>query len=417
MTARKLTALQVKGAKPKEFDEKAYKLFDGQGLYLLVNPKTSRNPKGSKYWRFKYRFHNREKSLSFGVYPEVSLADARGKLEKARKLLQKDPPVDPSAKRKSERRADRLALGNTFKGIAEDWLAAGCPPNRKGPVSAVTVEQLRNRLEKYVYPWVGDLPIKHISKGDVRSLLTKITRRGKLETAHRVRSLMERIYDYAALDDLVDNNYPRVLKAVLSSPDKKGFAAETDPVKLGAILNAIDGYHGDPSTIYALKLLPYFFVRPKELRFANWSEFDLKVGRWNIPGEKMKMRRPHIVPISKQAKVILKELKRFTGSRDPDALLFPGLRSPKRPISDNTLNAALRRLGISQEQQTSHGFRHSASTILNELGHDRRVIDLQLAHKIQGVEGVYNRAELIKQRTELMQAWADHLDEFKGRAL
>lgn len=397
-----LNVYEVKNAAPRE---KPYKLFDSRGLYLLVNPN------GSRLWRYKYRFNGREKCLALGSFPDVRLSVARDKRDAARAMIVQKG-LDPSAQRKAEKIARKLANAGTFKAIGEEWLRAGCPGSRrsKGRPSNETLSQLRNRLEKYVYPSLGNRPIKDITLQDLRAVLTAIERRGRHETAHRVRSLCERIYRYAIFTERAEVNTAANLKGVLAPANCIGFAAITEPKQFGVLLNAIDQYDGQPGTMAALKLAPLVFVRPIELRAAQWSEFDLAAKRWSIPDLRMKEGRPHVVPLSNQAVRIISDLQKISG---PSSYLFPSLRSSSRPMSNNTLNAAMRRLGFTKDEMTVHGFRKSASTLLHELGFAPDLIETQLAHKRPGVAGIYNKSHLLKERKQMMQAWADFLDDLK----
>ena len=397
-----LTKSKIDAAKPRE---RPYKLFDGRGLYIIINPN------GRHWWRFKYRFDGLEKALALGVYPDVRLSAARKKRDDARRLIAEEG-IDPAAQRKAEKTARIIAQADTFKAVAEEWLDAGCPGSKrtKGRPSEETTRQLRLRLIKYVYPRIGHMPMVDITLADLRGVLTPIGKRGKHETAHRVRSLCERVYRYAIATERADRNIAADLKGTLAPAEAKGFAAITEAKPFGALLKAIDEYEGQPATMAALKLAPLVFVRPIELRAAEWGEFDLDAARWSIPDKRMKERLPHVVPLSKQTIAIIEDLKPITGG---GRYLFPSLRSPKRPISNNTLNAAMRRLGFSTEEMTAHGFRKSASTLLHEMGYSPDEIETQLAHKRPGVAGIYNKSHLLKQRTKMMQEWADYLDKLK----
>jgi integrase len=387
-----------------EAPDKPYKLPDERGLVLQVNPS------GRHYWRYRYKFEGVEKMLSLGVYPDVSLELARERRDEARAVLVADK-IDPSRKRQEDK-AERLrARAGTFKLVAEEWLDAGCPGSAtKGP-SKTTIDQLRRRLTNYLYHRIGHMPMVDIEIADMRAALLPITKKGRIETAHRVRALAERIWRYAIATERATRNIPADLRGTLPAlRDTGGFAAITNPKPFGELLAAIDTYEGYPSTMFALKLTPLVFVRPIELRAAEWSEFDLKAGRWSIPAERMKERRAHLVPLSRQVKKLIRELQPITGN---SRYLFPSVRSLRRPISDNTINAALRRMDYTSEQQTFHGFRKSASTLLHELGFEPHWIEAQLAHKIPGVAGKYNRAIYLPQRKTMMQKWADYLDELK----
>lgn len=394
MATNRLTAQQVKALKPRD---KPYKVADGEGLYLLINPG------GAKYWRLKYRYQGAEKVLALGVYDQVSLKKARKKRKDARELL--DDGIDPSADRKARRvKQDK----ETFGALAEEWLK-----KQKKALSPDTIEQLRRRLELYVFPHIKREPIEAIKASDMLRVLRKIEDRGLHETAHRVNSLCSRIFRYAvASPGPVDRDPTADLKGALASTKTTHFASITEPRRIGELLRVIDGYQGEPSVTAALKLAPLVFVRPGELRGAEWSEIDLKAAEWRIPAARMKMEREHVVPLSKQAVAVLKEIKPLT---DGGKLVFTSLRSRTRPLSDNTLNAALRRLGYTTDEMTAHGFRTMASTRLNEMGWDPDVIELQLAHKERNKSrGAYNRAERLKERRAMMQAWADYLDGLKA---
>ena len=397
-----LTKSKIDAAKPRE---RPYKLFDGRGLYIIINPN------GRHWWRFKYRFDGLEKALALGVYPDVRLSAARKKRDDARRLIAEEG-IDPAAQRKAAKTARIIAQADTFKAVAEEWLDAGCPGSKrtKGRPSEETTRQLRLRLIKYVYPRIGHMPMVDITLADLRGVLTPIGKRGKHETAHRVRSLCERVYRYAIATERADRNIAADLKGTLAPAEAKGFAAITEAKPFGALLKAIDEYEGQPATMAALKLAPLVFVRPIELRAAEWGEFDLDAARWSIPDKRMKERLPHVVPLSKQTIAIIEDLKPITGG---GRYLFPSLRFPKRPISNNTLNAAMRRLCFSTEEMTAHGFRKSASTLLHEMGYSPDEIETQLAHKRPGVAGIYNKSHLLKQRTKMMQEWADYLDKLK----
>ena len=398
-----LTIKAINALKPRE---KPYKVFDAKGLYLLVNKN------GSRYWRFKYRFDNKERVLALGVFPDTGLKAARKKRDDARRLLSEEG-IDPGAQRKADKIARKIAQAWSFKAVAEEWLEAGCPGSgrSKRPPSETTIRQLRQRLKKYVYPRIGHIPMVDIRLADLRGVITPISNSGKHETAHRIRSLCERIFGYAIATERADRNIATDIRfSIAPIPQSDGFAAILDPEKFGQLLQAIDIYDGQPTTMAALRLAPLVFVRPGELRAAEWSEFDLDTQTWSIPDSRMKEGRPHNVPLSKQAVKIIREIQPISGR---GKYLFPSIRSAKRPISDNTLNAALRRLGYSSDEHTTHGFRKSAATMLAELGYNKEWIETQLAHKRPGVEGIYNKSHLLTQRKKMMQQWADHLDNLK----
>ena len=387
-----LTVAQIRGLKPKD---KPYKKSDGRGLYIIVNPN------GSRWWRFKYQFGGREKLLSLGTFPDTSLKFARGKCDEMRKLLAGN--INPSTKRQAE----KIAQDDTFEAIAREWLKLTGNP-KSGSLMPGTVEQLRRRLEKYVFPSLGQQPIADIKPADLLKTLRRIESRGTHETAHRVRSLCGRIFRFAIATGRAERDVAADLQGARAPVKSQNFAAITEPKRIGELLRAIDGYQGQPVVMTALKLAPLLFVRPGELRAAVWAELDLDAAEWRIPAERTKMGKSHLVPLSNQSVALLKEIHASTGN---GTFVFPSLRSCERPISDNTLNAALRRLGYSQEEMTAHGFRTMASTRLNEMGYPPDVIELQLGHTERNkVRAAYNRAQRLTERCQMMQTWADYLD-------
>jgi integrase len=391
-----LTEISVRNAKP---DAKPRKLFDGGGLYLLLNPD------GSRWWRLKYRIENREKLLSLGVYPEITLKRAREKRDEARRLVADG--IDPSAQRK----ATRSAQADTLEVIAREFLELKRPA-----LASVTYLKRRYRFEAFVFPSLGKRPIRSITPPELLAVLKRVEAKGNHETAHRVRSETGQVFRYAIATGRADRDITADLRGALAPVVVTNHAAITDPVRIGELLRAIDGYRGQPATECALRLLPLVFTRTGELRLARWEEFDLdgKEPIWRIPAERMKSREPHLVPLSKQAVALLEALKPITG---PEGLVFPSIRSAARPISENTINAALRRLGYSGEEMTGHGFRSMASTCLNEQGFPPDVIELQLAHAERDeVRGAYNRAQRMAERRKMMQAWSNYLDGLKRGA-
>jgi integrase len=388
-----LTDAAIRGAKAKN---KPYKLFDERGLFLLVTPT------GSRLWRLKYYVSGREKLLSLGDYRDVPLKRAREKRDDARRLLADG--VDPSAQRKAE----QLASANTLRAIGDEWLAI-----QKKTLAPNTFEIAYGRLTNMLYPSLGNMPMTEIKAPDLLAVLRRIESRGTHETAHRVRALFGRVARYAIATGRAERDVSADLRGALVPVATRNFPAITEPRRIGELLRAIDGYRGHVPTEYALKLAPLLFVRPGELRGAKWKEFDLDAAEWRIPGDRMKMGREHIVPLSKQAVALLRGLQEFTGSGE---YVFPSLRAPSRPISDNTLNAALRRLGFAQDEMTAHGFRSMASTRLNEMGFAGDVIELQLAHAERDeVRGAYNRATRIGDRRVMMQEWSNYLDGLRER--
>ncbi len=387
-----LTESTIRAAKPQE---KAYKLFDEKGLFMLVTPP------GGRLWRFKFRYGGVEKLLAIGAYPEVPLKRARERRDDARRLLADG--IDPSAKRQAE----RAAQADTFKAIALEWLA-------KQKLADSTRDKAEWTFETLLFPYLGAKQITSITAPDVLVALRRIEAQGKHETAHRAKQRAGQVFRYAIATGRAEHDVTADLKGALAPVETQHFAAITEPQRVGELLRAIDGYVGQPGVASALKLAPLVFVRPGELRGAPWSEFDLDGAEWRIPGERMKMGELHIVPLSRQAIAILRELYPLTG---PDGYVFPSLRTRDRPISEVTLNAALRRLGYSSQDQTAHGFRTTASTLLNEQGWHPDLIELQLAHAERNkVRAAYNRAHRLDERRKMMQSWADYLDGLKAGA-
>ncbi|MCU7808554.1 MAG: tyrosine-type recombinase/integrase [Candidatus Thiodiazotropha sp. (ex Semelilucina semeliformis)] len=391
-----LTDTAVRNAKPKD---KAYKLFDGGGLFLLVNPK------GSRYWRLKYRFKGKEKLLALGVYPDISLKIARDRRDTAR--TQVALGIDPSEVRKATKAAQSDA--DSFEAVAREWWGQREPNWSKTHSSRILL-----RLNKDVFPWIGERPIGEITAPELLTVLRRIENRGAVETAHRIHQSCGQIFRYAVATGRAERDPSADLKGALPPTRQKHHASITEPVKIGELLRAIDGYEGSFVTRCALQLASLTFVRPGELRHAEWSEINLDKAEWRIPAEKMKMNAVHIVPLSTQAVAVLSEIKPLTGR---GKYVFPGVRSLRRPMSENTVNAALRRLGYTKDEMTGHGFRSMASTILNEQGWHRDAIERQLAHaERNSVRAAYNYAEHLPERVRMMQSWADYLDGTKKGA-
>ncbi|MCU7865515.1 MAG: tyrosine-type recombinase/integrase [Candidatus Thiodiazotropha sp. (ex Lucinoma borealis)] len=391
-----LTDTAVRNAKSKEKDRK---LFDGGGLFLLVKPN------GARYWRFKYRFHGREKLLALGVYPDVTLKSARDKRDDARKQIADG--IDPSEARKAEKAARNNE--NSFEAIAREWWR-----NRAWNWSESHSSRIMLRLENDVFPWIGTKSIGEITPAELLTVLRRVESRGSIETAHRIHQSCGQIFRYAVATLRAERDTSADLKGALPPVSKKHFASITDPKKIGELLRAMDGYQGAFITRCALQLAPLTFVRPGELRHAEWAEIDLDKAEWRIPADKMKMKTVHIVPLSTQAIAVLNEIKPLT---DSGQYVFPSVRSLKRPMSENTVNAALRRLGYTKKEMTGHGFRSMASTILNEQGWYKDAIERQLAHtEGNSVRAAYNYAEHLPERIKMMQWWADYLDGLKSGA-
>lgn len=398
-----LTNSKIKAVKadPVKYP-KGQKIADGGGLHLFVSPK------GAKVFRFRYRIHGREKLISLGAYPDVKLAEAREKRTEMRRLVAKG--IDPSEKRQAE----KAATANTFKAIAEEWLSAMGKARKDGraAMSASTIEKVRRRLELYIYPTLGNRPIATITAPDLLQALRRIEKLGKHDTAHRTKAAAGRVFRYAIATGRAERDVAADLKGALTPVRVKNLAAVTERKEIGALLRALDGYQGQPQVMAALRLAPYLFVRPGELRAAEWSEFDLNAAEWRIPAERMKMGERHIVPLASQAVAILEDLRGITGH---GRFVFPSLRGRDRYMSENTITAALRRLGYDGDTMTAHGFRSMASTQLNELGFHPDLIELQLAHKPRDqVRAAYNRAERLAERRAMMQSWAHFLDGLKA---
>jgi len=388
-----LTRLEIVNAKPRS---KPAKLFDGRGLYLEIAPS------GGRWWRFKYRFAGKEKRISLGIYPDVGLKDARERLDTARKLVAAG--IDPAEQRKAAKIvAETADLDNTFEPIAREWFKLN---ERKWVASHST--KIIERLERDVFPWIGGRQIADVTAPRLLSVLRRIESRGANDTAHRALQDCGRIFRYAIATSRADRDISVILRGALAPVLESHYPSIREPQRVGALIRAISGYHGSFVTQCALRLASLTFVRPGELRKAEWREVNLATAEWRIPRERMKMRHPHIVPLATQTLAVLRELEPLTGD---GRYLFPSERTRDRPMSDNTVNAALRRLGYPKEEMTGHGFRGIASTLLNEQGWNSDVIERQLAHSEQNkIRAAYNFAEYLPERRRLMQGWADHLD-------
>jgi integrase len=364
-------------------------------LFLFVTPS------GGKYWRFKYRFGGKEKKLAFGVYPEVSLAEAREKRDQARKMVAND--VDPGVVKQAARNAIVQAAENSFQLVALEWYA-----KFSTKWVASHGDRTLRRLEKNVFPWIGNRPVCEIKAPELLTVLRRIENRGAIETAHRIHQICGQVFRYAIATGKAERDVSSDLRGALPPTRKRHHATIVEPKKIAELLKAIQSYEGYFVTKCALQLAPLFFVRPGELRKAEWSEFNFETAEWRIPAEKMKMRATHIVPLSAQAILILRELETLTGNSQ---YVFPSIRTLRRPMSDNTVLGALRRLGYSKDEMTGHGFRSMASTLLNEQGWNRDAIERQLAHaERNNIRAAYNYAEYLPERRKMMQHWADYLD-------
>ena len=396
----KLSDATLRKVKPKDTPQK---LADGGGLFLFVSPG------GSKHWRMSYRFNGKEKVLSFGPYPLVTLREAREKRDEAKKLLLNG--VDPMAQ-KQEAKAIAVAAAKdereTFSFVAQEWFETY--HTRLSPKHA---KKLKDWLEKRLFPELGDIPVTKIEPQHLLDAVRPAERRGHIETAHKLMQLCGQVMRHAKITGRVKYDVASGLSEAMQKPKHKNFAAITEPKKIGQLLRDIDEYHEGYFAIrYCLKILPYVFTRPSELRLAEWKEFDFENALWKIPAARMKMRREHAVPLAAQVLSLFRELKRYSGGGD---FLFPSIRTKTDVISDAGPLAALRRLGYDQEQMTLHGFRAMASTNLNELGFRADVIEAQLAHKEpDSVRLAYNRAQYMDERRKMMQSYADYLDELRA---
>lgn len=395
-----LTDTAIKKAKPTE---KPYKLADGGGLCLLVSEK-------GKYWRFNYRFGGKFKTLALGIYPDVSLARAREKHAEARGQLADG--IDPGALRKATKARAAECAANSFEAVARSWFAKAYADK-----AASTREKTLTRLEQDVFPWIGSRPVSEIAAADVLDVIRRIEQRGALDIARRVFNYIGRTLRYADSHGMVarDVSASIDLSLVITQRETRHHAAITSPQGVGGLMRAIDGFTGGFVTLCALKFSALTFVRPGELRHAEWEEFDLDGATWSIPGRKMKMDNDHIVPLSAQAVAILRELHNITGR---GRYVFPSERGGSRPMSENTVNGALRRLGFTKDEMTAHGFRAVARTLLDEeLGFRPDFIEHQLAHAVKDPNGrAYNRTAHLGERRKMMQAWADYLDKLKAGA-
>ena len=398
-----LTQVAIRNAKP---GPKPQRLFDGGGLYVEVMPT------GRKYWRLKYRYAGKEKRLALGVFPEVGLADARARRDEAREKLRAGR--DPGAEKQAAKVRAVLNAATTFEAVAREWLET-----QRAKLAPSTFLKAEWTLAENVFPWMGALPVAGIEAPEVLATLRRIEARGANETAHRTRERIAQVFRYAIATGRAKHNPVGDLRGALAPVVRTSRAAITDPAKVGDLLRAIDGYTGQFVTRCALKLAPLLFVRPGELRAMEWGEIDLDGAEWRIPASKMKMREEHIVPLAPQAVEILRDLLPLTGPvpgrQGPRGrYVFPSLRTGTECMSENTVNAALRRLGYDKTTMTGHGFRAMASTRLNELGWSPDVIERQLAHAERNpVRAAYNRAKYMQERRQMMVAWADYLDNLR----
>jgi len=398
-----LTDIQARSALPRE---KQYRLADSAGMYLEVRPN------GGRYWRLKYRFAGREKTLTLGPYPTVSLKDARLRRDEARTKLSKG--IDPSAEKQATKRTLRLNAENSFEAVAREWWTSF-----SDSLSVSHAQRNLRRLEVHVFPYIGGQPIGTLEAPAVLDVLRKIQAKGSLETARRVRVLIGQVMRYAISTGRASRDIAADLRDALPAPKERHYAAPTNPKEVGALLRACDGYAGTPTVTAALRLAPLLFQRPGELRQAEWTEFDFDKAMWTIPAHRMKRRlagkehgSDHLVPLSRQAVEILREMHRLTGRW---RFVFPSHRGKERPMSDMALSAAFKRMGIDADTALPHGWRATARTLAVEvLGVAREVVEMQLSHTVRDSLGTaYNRTTWLDARRDLMQRWADYLDRLK----
>jgi integrase len=391
----KLTDTAIKKSKP---EARAFKMTDGGGLFLLVQPS------GSKYWRLAYRFEGKQKLLALGVYPDVPLVLARERREEARKLLAAG--VDPSENRKAAKAARLERAENNFEVITREWLASHM--KNKAPSHR---EKVIRRFELYIFPWLGGKPVADITARQVLEAVQRVEKQGKLETAHRALQVCGQVFRYAVQTGRAERDVTADLKGALPPSTAKHMATFTEPKDVAELLRAMDGFNGSFTVQCALKIAPMLFVRPGELRMARWADVNLDSGEWRFVVSKTKT--DHLVPLPKQAVALLRELHPFSGYGE---YVFQGGHDPKKAMSEAAINAALKRMGYDTKTQiTGHGFRAMARTILHErLSIDPHIIEHQLAHKVPDALGMaYNRTKFIEQRKAMMQAWADYLERLK----
>ena len=393
-----LTDTAIRSAKPST---KTQKLFDGGGLYLEVAPA------GGKWWRLKYRIAGKEKRISLGVYPAVGLKEARRRRDEAKEQIAAG--IDPSAARQAVKESIRAETANSFEAVAREWNALQSPK---------WVETHRRNiltyLEKDIFPPLGTLPVDGIKPPQLLDVLRRMEGRDAPNAAKKMRQTCGQIFRYAIATGRAEYDPAASLKDALTPRQVRNFASIKEPKAIGALLRDIEYYTGNVIVRAALRMAPYVFVRPGELRRAEWSEFDLDAAEWRIPAAKMKMREVHIVPLARQVLEVLRELHPFSGN---SVYLFPSMRANTAPISDMTLLAGLRRLGYGKDEMTVHGFRSMASTLLNEQGYNRDWIERQLAHgERNSIRAAYNYAEYLPERRRMMQEWADYLDGLRGQS-
>ena len=388
-----LTDTTLRNAKP---GEKQIKLFDGHGLFLLIAPS------GTKAWRLKYSFQGREKLISLGLYPTVSLKEARERAATARKDIENG--IDPSEKRKLE----KTACQNTFEAVALEWYE-----QNKHKWSENTAKSILHRMKRNLFPQIGSKPVHLVSAPELLALLRKIEARGVKDIPHIVRSISSSVFRYAIATGRAERDPAADLKGALAPRVRRNLPSQTTPEAVGHLMIAIDNYPGTFVVRSALQLMALTFCRTGELRNAEWREIDFEDGLWRIPAERMKMSRDHLIPLSRQSVAILRKLQAYSGK---DVYVFPNYKTEKRSMSKSALLGAIRRLGFENDEMCPHGFRSMASTMLNELGYNGDWRERQLAHVPRNIiRGIYNRAEYLPERRKMMQAWADYLDELRRK--
>jgi integrase len=391
-----LSATAVRNVRPST---KTVRLFDERGLYLEVSPS------GGKWWRLKYRFKGKEKRISLGVYPDVDLKTARSRRDDARKLLSDE--IDPSAHRKAIKTAGIERAANSFEVVAREWYAKYSPAWAQSHSGRII-----RRFERDIFPWIGKRPLAELTAPELLEMLRRIENRGAGDTAHRALGNCGQVFRYAVATGRAERDPCNDLRGALAPVKKDNhLASVTDPKQVGTLLRALDGYQGTLTVGCALRLAPLVFVRPGELRGAEWVDIDLDAAEWRYTVTKT--NTPHVVPLARQAVEILRELESLTGS---GRYVFPGARTASRPMSDNAVLAAMRRMGIAKDEMSGHGFRAMARTILDEvLGFRADFIEHQLAHAVRDPNGrAYNRTAHLPERRKMMQAWADYLDKLKS---
>lgn len=392
-----LTDTAIKALQPQE---KIYKVHDSMGMYLLVHPN------GGKYFRMDYKFHEKRKTISFGVYPRTKLKAARQKVMEARDLLESG--IDPAQHKKDMKNFNVGQGENSFEKIALEWFS-----KNKGGWSAKHTQTVISRLTQNVFPWLGKMEIDGIKTPDLLSVFRRIEERGAIEVAHRTKQICGQVFRYGIAIGKCERDLSVDLKGALTPSVPKNMSTITDPAQIGGLLRSIDDYPGFFVTRCALKLLPLVFLRSAELRGAEWSEIDLEKAEWKISPERMKMKRVHIIPLAPQAVEVFKDVQPLTGD---EKYVFPSVKSNTRVLSSSALLSALRRMGYTNDEMCVHGFRAMASTLLHENGFPSHIIELQLAHvESNGVKAAYNHALYMKERTEMMQWWASHLDQLKNK--